>query len=72
MTSPPGCPLSDRQFEVVPLVVEGLERCEIAERMGITDATVRAHLQNIYDALALYPRNRVALAVLALRKGWIK
>jgi len=40
---------------------------EIAQRLAITEATVKAHLNNIFDKLGL--RDRVELAIYALRHG---
>ena len=44
-------PLSDREHEVLDLVAEGASNAEIAQRLWISPATVRKHLEHIYDKL---------------------
>lgn len=41
--------LSRREHQVASLVVEGLQNREIAERLDITERTVKAHLSSIYN-----------------------
>jgi two-component system nitrate/nitrite response regulator NarP len=48
--------LSDREQEVVHLIVGGLSNLEAANRLGITEATVKAHLTRIFQKLALRGR----------------
>ena len=40
--------ISDREMEIVMLVVEGNSRKEIATRLGISEGTVVSHLESIY------------------------
>ena len=42
------------------LVVEGLSNLEAANRLGITEATVKAHLTHIFQKLALRGRTQLA------------
>jgi len=44
-------PLTAREREVVSLVAQGLKNQEIAERLTISQQTVKNHLQNIFDKL---------------------
>ncbi len=60
-------PLTSRETEIVRHVASGLRNAEIAQRLAITEATVKSHLNNIFDKLDL--RDRVELAVYALRHG---
>src|ERR671915_1684125 len=55
--------LSERQREVISLVVNGMTNREIASTLIITESTVKAHLRNILDKLDL--RNRQQLAAFA-------
>jgi DNA-binding NarL/FixJ family response regulator len=59
--------LTERELEVLQLVVEGVTNAEIADRLVISENTVKMHLRNILDKLHL--RNRIQAAVYAVRKG---
>ena len=48
--------LSPREQEIVHLIVGGLSNQEAAHRLGITEATVKAHLTHIFQKLALRGR----------------
>ena len=41
-------PLSDREFEVVQLIYEGITNNQIAERIFVSVNTVKTHLKSIY------------------------
>jgi len=69
-TSPASKLLTSRETEIVQHVAGGLRNAEIAQRLAITEATVKAHLNNIFDKLRL--RDRVELAVYALRHGLVR
>ena len=60
-------PLTPREVEVLQLVAQGLENQAIAERLVISDATVRTHVSNILGKLHLASRTQAALY--ALREG---
>jgi two-component system, NarL family, nitrate/nitrite response regulator NarL len=53
--------LTDREREVVGLVCEGLKNKQIAERLFISEATVRNHLTSILGKLDLSDRFELAL-----------
>jgi DNA-binding NarL/FixJ family response regulator len=59
--------LTSREAEIARHVAGGLRNAEIAESLSIAEATVKTHLNNIFDKLQL--RDRVELAVYALRHG---
>lgn len=59
--------VTQRETEILQLVVEGLGNKEIAHRLCISESTVRNHLHNILDKLHL--QNRVQLAMYASRQG---
>ena len=48
--------LSRREREVLALVADGLSNGEIAERLHISDKTVRNHLSNVFDKLGVWTR----------------
>ena len=53
--------LSDREREVLELVMHGLGNKAIADRMGVTVAAVKWHLQHIYEKLHVHSRTEAAL-----------
>ncbi len=57
--------LTSREAEIVRLVATGLRNAEIAKRLSITEATVKTHLNNVFEKLEV--RDRTELAVYALR-----
>jgi DNA-binding NarL/FixJ family response regulator len=60
--------LTIREAEVVGLVADGLGNKEIARRLGITEATVKAHLGVAFSKLGARNRTQVALAVYERRR----
>jgi DNA-binding NarL/FixJ family response regulator len=52
--------LSPREQEIVHLIVGGLSNLEAANRLEITEATVKAHLTHIFQKLALRSRAQLA------------
>jgi len=59
--------LSQRQTEVLALVAEALSNKQIAHRLGISEATVKAHISNTIRLTGC--RNRVGLVLLWLRQS---
>jgi NarL family two-component system response regulator LiaR len=60
-------PLTDREVEVLRMVAKGLNNPRIAQRLVITEATVRTHVSNILSKLHL--ANRVQATLYALQEG---
>lgn len=60
-------PLSQREREIVTLVAQGFKNKEIAERMFISEQTVKNHLHNVFDKLGV--ADRLELALYAIHKG---
>lgn len=48
--------LSPREREVLMLITEGLSNAQIAERLSISDKTVRNHVSNLFDKLGVWTR----------------
>jgi DNA-binding NarL/FixJ family response regulator len=59
--------LTARELEIVGLVAHGLRNREVADRLHITEGTVKLHLHNIYDKLQV--DGRIALLLYAQDKG---
>ncbi len=57
-------PLSNREHEVAALVVQGFLNKEIAERLFISEQTVKNHLHNIFEKLGVSNRLELALYVM--------
>ena len=53
--------LSNREREIVALVAQGVKNKEIAERLFISEQTVKNHLHNIFDKLGVSDRLELAL-----------
>ena len=52
--------LSQREQEIVRLIASGLSNKEVADRLAITEATVKAHLTHIFQKLMLRGRGQLA------------
>jgi DNA-binding NarL/FixJ family response regulator len=62
--------LTPREREVVALIVSGLSTDEIAERLVVTRATAKTHVNRALGKLGL--RERVQLVVLAYESGLVR
>jgi DNA-binding NarL/FixJ family response regulator len=62
-------PLTPREIEVLTLLAEGLPNKAIAERLGISDQTVKFHVAAIIGKLGA--SNRTEAVRLAVRRGVI-
>jgi NarL family two-component system response regulator YdfI len=66
---PAGPALSERELEVLAGVARGERSKEIALHLGITERTVKAHLDSIYNKLGV--DSRAAAVSIALRRGYL-
>ncbi|MGP1387467.1 MAG: response regulator [Thainema sp.] len=62
-------PLTERELEVLELIVEGCSNAAIAEKLYITVGTVKTHVRNILNKLCADDRTQAA--VRALRAGLV-
>ncbi len=62
--------LSEREVQVLHLIVDGLSNQEIADRLLIAKETVKTHIKHLMDKLAVSDRTQAA--VKALRYGLVK
>ncbi len=58
--------LTDRELEILELIVKGLNYQEIAEKLIISPNTVRKHIQNIYEKL--HVTTKLAAVKVAIKK----
>jgi DNA-binding NarL/FixJ family response regulator len=48
--------LTEREKEVLDLLVQGLTRLEIASRLFVSPSTINTHSRNIYEKLHVHTR----------------
>jgi len=65
----PPSPLSDRERQVLALMAAGKRNQEIADRLVITERTVKAHVTSIFNKLGV--NSRAEAVAVALREGWL-
>jgi two-component system, NarL family, response regulator LiaR len=65
----PAFSLSDRETEVLKLLVQGYSNGAIAEALFLSESTIKAHLRSIMTQFQV--NDRVQVAVIALRSGLI-
>ena len=61
--------LTPREVEMVRMVAQGLRNKAIAERLAISEGTVKVHLHNIYEKFGV--DGRLELLLYAQQKGWL-
>lgn len=61
--------LTEREMEVLALIVEGLSNPQIADRLVITRATAKAHVHSILQKL--YVDDRTKAAIMAMKEGLV-
>lgn len=55
--------LTERQLEVAQMVAKGATNPEIAEALGCTERTVKAHMSSIFGKLGIVNRTQLAVAL---------
>ena len=66
---PPGLDLTEREREVLALMVEGLNNTQIAGRLVVSPSTIKSHVSNILPKLGVVSRTEAV--TLALRSHLI-
>ncbi len=62
--------LTERELELLALLARGLSNFELAERVGLTEATVKSHLSSMFGKLGL--KSRIQAVVLAYESGLVQ
>ncbi len=65
----PGLDLTEREREVLALLIEGLNNTQIAGRLTVSPSTVKSHVSNILSKLGV--SSRTEAVTLALRHGLV-
>jgi DNA-binding NarL/FixJ family response regulator len=70
-TSQPGeaAPLSFRETEILQLIADGCTNREIAQRLSVSENTVKTHVARIFEKLGT--THRAEAAALARQHGWL-
>src|SRR5512143_2348861 len=63
----PGLDLTEREREVLALMIEGLNNTQIAGRLTVSPSTIKSHVSNILSKLGV--TSRTEAVTLALRSG---
>ena len=66
----PGHDLTEREHEVLALMVEGLSNVQIAERLVVSTSTVKFHVSNVLSKLGV--RSRTEAVALALQEKLVE
>jgi DNA-binding NarL/FixJ family response regulator len=61
--------LTDRELEILQIIAKGLSNNEAAKVLGLSKATIRTHLEHIYEKLDV--TNRVEAVTEGIRQGII-
>ena len=59
--------LTNRELDIVRMIVLGLRNAEIAVRLCVSEGTVKSHLHHVYEKLGV--NSRMGLLLLAQQKG---
>jgi DNA-binding NarL/FixJ family response regulator len=61
--------LSDREFDILLLVADGLNNKEIAEKLYLSEGTVRNYVSNMLEKLSLRDRTQLAIYYYKMKFG---
>ena len=64
-----GGELSERELEVLRLLVDGASNKGIAQRLSLSENTVKAHLSHIFNKLGV--QSRAEAVAVALQRGLV-
>jgi NarL family two-component system response regulator LiaR len=68
--APPGSDMTEREREILTLMVEGLSNTEMAKRLFVSRSTVKFHVSNILSKLGA--ASRTEAVALALKNNLVK
>ena len=56
-------PLTEREKEICSLIAEGLTNKQIADRLYISEGTVKNYISSIYDKTGIHDRVKLTIAL---------
>jgi DNA-binding CsgD family transcriptional regulator len=59
--------LTDRQRQLVALLILGISYKEIGKRLGIAEGTVKVHMQDIFNKVGVRNRHQIVAIVTGYR-----
>lgn len=62
-------PLTPRQSQLLELVADGLTNRQVAKQLGLSEGTVRRHLENSFERLGVRSRAAAAAHIVRARSG---
>ncbi len=65
-----GSELTERELEVLKLMVQGKSNCEISTDLNVVEGTVKFHVRNILQKLGVSDRTQAVIA--ALKRGFFR
>lgn len=68
--TPLAAALSERELQVLELLVSGCDNIEIGKQLFLSPSTIKHHVANILEKLGV--ENRIQAAVLAVRRGLVE
>jgi len=54
--------MTKREREIIVLIAEGMSNKEIAQRLNLSTYTVKSHVHNILEKMALHSRLQIAVS----------
>jgi DNA-binding NarL/FixJ family response regulator len=61
--------LTDREREVAALVCNGLPNKTVAQKLNVSEGTVKTHLHHIFQKLGVRGRSELPVALLSVRRS---
>jgi DNA-binding CsgD family transcriptional regulator len=61
--------LGARESQVLHLIAEGLSNKEIGARLGVSEFTIKSHVQHVFRKLGA--TNRPHAVAIGVRRGWL-
>ena len=60
--------LTDREREVAALVCDGLPNKTVAQKLNVSEGTVKTHLHHIFQKLGVHDRAKLPVVLLNVRR----